>query len=65
MDWIMQNAASLLVGAAVLAAVVAILAGMLRAKRQGRSVGCGCSGDCKSCGACAHCQPPRRDTAQG
>lgn len=58
--WILQNLASLLVGAAVLGAASAVVAGLVRKKRQGRPLCCDgvCSGCCKTCGGCTSCKTP-------
>ena len=51
-DWLIANAGSIAVGSIVLAAVVAIVVGMVRKRKKGKpSCGCGCAG-CALAGQC-------------
>lgn len=50
--WIMENLATILISAVLVVIVAAVLAGMVRDKKKGKSsCGCGCSG-CAMNGAC-------------
>lgn len=50
--WIMENMATIIVSAVLIIVVAAVIAGMVRSKRRGKSsCGCGCSG-CAMNGAC-------------
>ena len=52
MDWLIANAGSIAVGTIVLAAVVAIVIGMVKKRKKGKpSCGCGCAG-CALAGQC-------------
>lgn len=52
LTWIMENLATIIISAALILAVAAIIAGMIRGKRKGKSsCGCGCAG-CAMNGAC-------------
>ena len=58
LSWLQNNIATILISAALLAVIGAIVYGMIRAKKQGRSsCGCscaGCGGCCSSCSGSAH-----------
>jgi hypothetical protein len=49
-DFIADNLATILIGLAVLAVIALIVANMVKKKRRGQVIGCGCSG-CTGCGA--------------
>ncbi len=50
--WISENIATILICAALIAIVAAIICGMVRSKKKGKSsCGCGCT-DCPMSGAC-------------
>lgn len=50
--WIMENLATILISAVLVVIVAAVIAGMVRDKKKGKSsCGCGCSG-CAMNGAC-------------
>lgn len=50
--WLMENMATIIISAILLAAVAAVIAGMVRGKRKGKSAcGCGCAG-CSMNGFC-------------
>ena len=52
MDWIGQNAGTIIISLILLAAVVAAIRKLWKDKKQkGSSCGCGC-GSCSSCGMC-------------
>ena len=52
LDWLAGNLAAILICAALLAAVAAIVAGLIRDRKRGKSsCGCGCAG-CPMSGAC-------------
>lgn len=52
LTWIMENMATIIISAALLLVVAAIVSGMVRGKRKGKSsCGCGCAG-CAMNGAC-------------
>lgn len=52
LTWIMGNLVTIIISAALILAVAAIVAGMIRGKRKGKSsCGCGCAG-CAMNGAC-------------
>lgn len=54
LDFLVQNWGTLLVGAAVLAVVLAVLFKMVWDKKQGKSsCSCGCGG-CSGCGGACH-----------
>ena len=58
--WITENLGTILVSLALLTAVVFIILGMRRDKKQGKSscpggCSCGSCGSCASCGACKSC----------
>lgn len=60
LDFLAENWGSLLVGAAVLAVVLAVLWKMVRDKKQGKSsCGCGCGG-CSGCGGTCHGPEPEK-----
>ena len=44
--------ATFLVGIVLAAIVAAIIKSMIRDKKNGKSIQCGC--DCKNCGGCCH-----------
>ena len=50
--WIMENMTTIIISAVLIFVVAAIIAGMVRNKRRGKSsCGCGCAG-CSMNGAC-------------
>ena len=50
--WISENIATILICAALIAIVAAIICGMVRSKKTGKSsCGCGCA-DCPMSGSC-------------
>ena len=50
--WIMENMTTIIISAVLIIVVAAIIAGMVRNKRRGKSsCGCGCAG-CSMNGAC-------------
>lgn len=50
--WIMENLATILISAVLVVIVAAVIAGMVRDKKKGKSsCGCGCS-SCAMNGAC-------------
>ncbi|MDD6642832.1 MAG: FeoB-associated Cys-rich membrane protein [Firmicutes bacterium] len=50
--WISENIATILICAALIAIVAAIICGMVRSRKKGKSsCGCGCT-DCPMSGAC-------------
>lgn len=52
LNWFTENLGTILISAALIAAVAAVIAGMLRDKKKGKSsCGCGCS-SCTMNGAC-------------
>ena len=52
MDWIVQNAGTIIISLVLLAAVAAAVRKIWKDKKQkGSSCGCGC-GSCSSCGMC-------------
>ena len=52
LEWIASNIATILICAALVAIVAAVIAGMVRNRKQGvSSCGCGCS-DCPMSGSC-------------
>ena len=52
MDWLIANAGSIAVGALVLAAIVAVVAGKVKSRKKGKpSCGCGCA-SCALAGQC-------------
>ena len=52
LDWLAGNLAAILICAALLAAVAAIAAGLIRDRKRGKSsCGCGCA-NCPMSGAC-------------
>ena len=51
--WIMENIATIVISAGLIIVVAAIIAGMVRGRKKGKSsCGCGCAG-CPAVGACA------------
>lgn len=60
--WIMENMATIIVSAVLLLVVAAVIAGMVRGKRKGKSsCGCGCAG-CPAGSCCAmngDCHPEK------
>lgn len=57
--WLTQNWGTLLIGMILLLAVGAVIASMVRRRRQGKSsCGCNCAG-CAMCGAC-HTAPEKK-----
>ena len=48
-SWLAANAGNLLVGGVLLAVLAAIVTGILRDKKQGKSC---CGGDCSRCRGC-------------
>lgn len=53
LEFIMQNLATLLISAVLLAVIVLIVAGMVRNRKKGKSAGCGCG--CESCPSTSIC----------
>ncbi|MBR3402030.1 MAG: FeoB-associated Cys-rich membrane protein [Parasporobacterium sp.] len=52
MDWIVQNAGTIIISLVLLAGVAAAIRKLWKDKKQkGSSCGCGC-GSCSSCGMC-------------
>lgn len=50
--WIMENMATIIIGAILVVVVAAIIAGIVREKKKGKSsCGCGCAG-CAMNGSC-------------
>ena len=50
--WIMENMATIIISAVLIIVVAAVIAGMVRRKRRGKSAcGCGCA-DCAMNSAC-------------
>lgn len=50
--WIMENVATIIISAILMVAVAAIITGMVRGKKKGKSsCGCGCEG-CVMNGSC-------------
>lgn len=50
--WIMENMATIIIGAILVVVVAAIIAGIVREKKKGKSsCGCGCAG-CAMNGTC-------------
>lgn len=57
LTWIMGNMATIIISAVLLLVVAAVIAGMVRGKRKGKSsCGCGCAG-CAMNGACHPAKP--------
>ncbi len=55
--WLMENMATIIIGAVLVFVVAAILVSMKRGKRKGKSsCGCGCAG-CAMNGACHPAKP--------
>ncbi len=52
--WIAENYGALIVGAVLIAVVAAIIIGMIRKKKKGRSVICDC-GNCRTCPMSGSC----------
>lgn len=51
--WIMENMATIAISAGLIVVVAAIIVGMVRGRKKGKSsCGCGCAG-CPAGGACA------------
>ena len=58
MAWFTDNIGSIIIVLAAAVVVGAIIFGLVRAKKKGKSV-CGCGGDCAHCAAhCPHCVSP-------
>lgn len=61
--WIMENMATLIISAVLLGVVTAVIAGIIRSRREGKpSCGCGCAG-CPA-GGCAvngACHPAKQE----
>lgn len=58
--WITENLATIIICAVLLAAVAAIIAGMIRNKKKGKtSCGCGCS-TCSMSGSCHSAKQPEK-----
>ena len=52
LDWLSQNCSTLLIGAALLAVIIAIIVYLIKNRRQGKgSCSCGCAG-CPMSGSC-------------
>lgn len=51
-DFIIQNIGSIIIGLSVLAVISLIIVHMVKERKAGKSVGCGCS--CESCHGCSH-----------
>lgn len=50
--WIVENIATIIISAILLVAVIAVIVGMVRGKKKGKSsCGCGCAG-CAMNGSC-------------
>ena len=57
--WIMENMATIIISAVLLLVVGAVIAGMVRGKRKGKSsCGCGCAG----CAMNDACHPGKPET---
>ena len=54
MNWVIQNIGTILVSALLIAVVAGIIVSMIRKKRKGQSVVCGC-GSCKGCAMHGSC----------
>ena len=55
--WLMENMATIIISLILVIAVAAVIAGMVRGKRKGKSsCGCGCAG-CAMNGACHPAKP--------
>ena len=54
MEWLSQNIGTIIICAVLLAIVAAIITGMVRKKKQGRSMVCNC-GSCGSCPMSGSC----------
>ncbi len=60
--WIMENSATIIISAVLMLVTVAVIAGMVRSKREGKS-SCGCAG-CpagSSCGMDSACHPKSKN----
>lgn len=53
LSWLGENLATILISLVLAAAVAAIIAGLVRDKRKGKS---SCGGNCASCHACRSCK---------
>ncbi len=61
LTWIMENMATIMISAVLIIMVAAVIAGMIRNKKKGKSsCGCGCAG-CAMKGAC---HPEKPETLQ-
>ena len=58
-DWLIANIGTILVGLAVLAVVVFIIALKVRDKKKGKSSTCGCG--CESCALAGKCHSAKPD----
>ena len=67
LTWLMENMATIIISAVLLLVVAAVIAGMARGKKKGKSA-CGCG--CASCpaGSCCSmndaCHPAKPETLQ-
>lgn len=54
LTWISQNIGTIIICAVLIAIVAAIIVGMVRKKKQGKSAvcDCGCCGSCPMSGSC-------------
>ncbi|MEA4893692.1 MAG: FeoB-associated Cys-rich membrane protein [Oscillospiraceae bacterium] len=52
LDFISQNLGSIIIGLAVLGVITLIIVKMVKERKSGKSVGCGCG--CESCHGCSH-----------
>ncbi len=57
--WLIANIGTILVGLAVLAMVVFVIAMMVRNKKKGKSSTCGCG--CESCAMAGKCHSAKPD----
>ena len=54
MTWLSQNIWTIIICAVLIAAVAAIIVSMVKKKKQGKSMVCGC-GNCKACPMSGSC----------
>ena len=59
LDWLQNNWSTLFVGAILLVIVGLVIRKMIKDKRAGRSVGCGCG--CKGCALAGKCGKSESD----
>lgn len=67
LTWIMENMATIIISLGLIAVVAAVIAGMIRSKKKGKTTcGCGCSscpaGSCCSLNSGGH--PAKKKTLQ-